>query len=116
MGFCFGGTQSMYLGTRAVGLAAVITLYGSNPIQRADELGRMEENEPVLGIFGAEDRAIPQSAVEGFEEALKNADVAHTITVYPDVGHAFVKSDTYDQGGAAEQAWNQVVSFLTEEL
>lgn len=116
MGFCFGGTQSMYLGTRAENLAAVVTLYGSGPIQDARQLGSMPQNEPVLGIFGEEDGNIPVSEVRGFEDALREANVEHTITVYPGVGHAFVKSTTYDQGGAPEEAWNQLVSFLNREL
>jgi hypothetical protein len=32
------------------------------------------------------------------------------------VGHAFVKSDTYENGEAAERAWQQVVSFLYATL
>lgn len=116
MGFCFGGTQSMYLGTRAEGLAAVVTFYGSGPIQEASRLGNMPQNAPVLGIFGEEDGNIPVSEVRGFEGALEAADVEHTVTIYPGVGHAFVKSTTYDQGGAPEEAWNQLVGFLTSEL
>jgi len=42
--------------------------------------------------------------------------VENTITVYPGVGHAFVKSDTYRNGGAPEQAWNQMVTFLRTTL
>ena len=116
MGFCFGGTQSMYLGTRAEGLAAVVTFYGSGPIQDASRLGNLPQNEPLLGVFGEEDGNIPVREVRGFEDALESAGVEHTITVYPGVGHAFVKSTTYDEGGAPEEAWNQLVSFLQEEL
>ncbi|MFW5827016.1 MAG: dienelactone hydrolase family protein [Alkalispirochaeta sp.] len=116
MGFCFGGTQAMYMGTRASDLSAVITLYGSGPIQTSDALGNLVENGPVLGIFGAEDRSISLEEVNGFEAVLNEADVPNTITVYEGVGHAFVKSDTYDQGGAAEEAWQQLVGFLNREL
>jgi carboxymethylenebutenolidase len=116
MGFCFGGTQAMYMGTRANDLAAVITFYGSGPIQSTDALGNMSENAPVLGIFGAKDRSISLEEVEGFETALSDAAIEHTITVYDGVGHAFVKSHTFDQGGAAQRAWQQLVEFLDEEL
>lgn len=116
MGFCFGGTQSMYLGTRAEGLAAVVTLYGGGPIQSADQLGNLPQNEPLLGIFGREDGSIPVSEVNGFEDALEAGGVEHTITIYDGVGHAFVKSTTYDQGGAPEEAWKELVSFFESEL
>ncbi len=116
MGFCFGGTQSMFLGTRARGLAAVVTFYGSGPIQSPDALGRMADNAPVLGIFGREESNISVSEVNGFEAALNAAGVENTITIYDGVGHAFVKSTTYDQGGAATDAWNQLLAFLASEL
>jgi carboxymethylenebutenolidase len=52
LGFCFGGTQSMYMGTRNPELAAVVIFYGSGPIQAAGQLGSMPEAGPVLGIYG----------------------------------------------------------------
>ncbi|MDA3951835.1 MAG: dienelactone hydrolase family protein [Spirochaeta sp.] len=116
LGFCFGGTQSMHLGTRTPGLAAVVTLYGSGPIQDADALGMIPDNEPVLGIFGEEDGSIPISEVNGFESALNARNVDNTISVYPGVGHAFVKSTTYNQGGAPEAAWNELVAFFNDTL
>ena len=32
------------------------------------------------------------------------------------VGHAFVKSDTFQNGGAAQKAWGQVLAFLKGAL
>lgn len=116
MGFCFGGTQSMYLGTRAEGLSAVITFYGSGPIQEPAQLGRIPDNAPVLGIFGEDDRSIPVAEVRGFQRALNHAGVRNEIEIYPSVGHAFVKSNTYNRGGAPQQAWERLVAFLDAEL
>ncbi len=116
LGFCFGGTQSMYMGTRNPELAAVVIFYGSGPIQDADQLGSMREAGPVLGIYGKEDGGIPVEQVRNFEDAMDARGVENTITIYPGVGHAFVKSDTYQAGGAPEQAWKQVVSFLDDTL
>lgn len=116
LGFCFGGTQSMRMGTRRPDLAAVVIFYGGGPITDPSELGTMPAADPVLGIYGAQDNNIPVSAVRGFERALEQRDVTHTITVYDGVGHAFVKSTTYNQGGAPEEAWNQMLTFLKREL
>lgn len=116
LGFCFGGTQSMYMGTRNPELAAVVIFYGSGPIQEAAQLGVMREAGPVLGIYGEEDRGIPVEQVRNFENALNSRDIDNTITIYPGVGHAFVKSDTYQAGGAPQQAWDQMVGFLREKL
>jgi carboxymethylenebutenolidase len=71
---------------------------------------------PVLGIYGEEDGNIPVEQVRAFEQALESLNVENTVTIYPGVGHAFVKSDTYNSGGAPEDAWNQMVTFLNRHL
>ena len=116
MGFCFGGRHSMQLGTRATGLSGVVTLYGSDPITDPNDLGNMAANGPVLGIFGETDSSIPLSKVSAFESALDEAGAENTISVYPDIGHAFVKSSTYRNDGAPGEAWKQLVSFFNETL
>jgi carboxymethylenebutenolidase len=116
LGFCFGGTQSMYMGTRNPELSGVVIFYGGGPIQDAAQLGSMEQAGPVLGIYGEEDQSIPVGQVRIFEDALKSRNVENTITIYPGVGHAFVKSDTYQSGGAPQKAWNQMVDFLNSTL
>jgi carboxymethylenebutenolidase len=116
MGFCFGGTQAMFMGTRNPELAGVVIFYGSGPIQDAAQLGSMKEAGPVLGIYGKEDGGIPVEQVRNFEQAMEARGVESTVTIYPGVGHAFVKSDTYRNGGAAEQAWKQMVTFLQTTL
>ena len=116
MGFCFGGRQSMFLGTRRTDLAAVITLYGGGVITSADEMGSMAENGPVLGIFGEDDNTIPLRDVEGFDDALGELGIDHQITVYPEMGHAFVKSSNYQNNEAPGQAWREVVAFLDATL
>jgi len=116
IGFCFGGTQAMYMGTRNPELAGVVIFYGGGPIQKASQLGRMKDAGPVLGIYGREDKGIPVEQVRRFEDAMVALGVENTITIYPGVGHAFVKSGTYRSGGAPEQAWNQMVTFLKTTL
>jgi len=115
-GFCFGGTQSMRMGARNPGLAAVVIFYGGGPFQKPEDLGKMDTAGPVLGIYGAEDKGIPVEQVANFEKAMNARGIKNTVTVYPGVGHAFVKSSTYDKGGAPEQAWKQAVGFLKENL
>ncbi|MFW6180983.1 MAG: dienelactone hydrolase family protein [Spirochaetota bacterium] len=116
LGFCFGGTQSMYLGTRNPELAAVVIFYGGGPIQDPGRLGSMHQAGPVLGIYGKEDGNIPVDQVRRFEDAMDARGVENTITVYPGVGHAFVKSDTFRSGGAPGRAWKQMVDFLEDTL
>ncbi len=41
LGFCYGGAQSMLLGSRQAGLKAVVTLYGSGLLQTEGSLGQL---------------------------------------------------------------------------
>ncbi len=116
VGFCFGGTQSMFQSTRQANLAATVIFYGGGPIQDASGLGSMGRSGPVLGIYGEQDSSIPVAQVRAFENALKSRGISSTVTLYPGVGHAFVKSNTYRNGAAAEQAWRQMVAFLAGAL
>jgi carboxymethylenebutenolidase len=116
LGFCFGGTQAMYMGTRRPDLAAVVIFYGGGPITEAERLGSMKQAGPVLGIYGEEDGNIPVDQVRAFERAMDSRGVENTVLVYPGVGHAFVKSGTYDRGGTAEEAWSEMLAFLDRTL
>jgi carboxymethylenebutenolidase len=114
-GFCFGGTQSMYMGTRNPDLAAVVIFYGSNPITNAADLGTMKQAGPVLGIYGEEDQNIPVADVKAFRDALNSKNVENNIFIFSGVGHAFVKSTTYHDG-TAQKAWNTFLYFLEKNL
>ncbi len=116
IGFCFGGTHSMYLGTRSDNLAAVATFDGGGPITAASRLGELGSHGPVLGVFGAEDGSIPVSEARAFESALQRRGADVTVTIYPGVGHAFVGSENYNKGGTPQRAWDQMVRFFTENL
>ncbi len=114
-GFCFGGRQSMYLGTRHGDLAAVITYYGGGPITDPAELGDM--NGPVLGIWGADDQQIPLSEVDAFQAALNSRGIENEFTVYQEVGHAFLDSENLnDPNHPASAAWAQTLAFLDRNM
>jgi len=115
-GFCYGGSQSQKLATRTSGLAAAVVFYGGGPPQKTDDLGVWTPSTPFLGIYGKKDGSIPVDQIRAFEAALETKGIPATVTRYPDVGHAFVKSTTYHKGGAAENAWHQAVAFLKDTL
>jgi carboxymethylenebutenolidase len=115
-GFCFGGTQVMRLGTRNPDLAAAAIFYGNGPIQDPAELGAVGQGGPVLGIYGEQDRGIPVSEVAGFKLAMDARGITNQVTVYPGVGHAFVHADNIAVPGAAQDAWQEFVNFLTAAL
>jgi carboxymethylenebutenolidase len=115
-GFCFGGTQVMHLGRRNPELAATVIYYGNGPITDPQALGVMGQSGPVLGIYGELDRGIPLEDVRGFEQAMNSRSIPNQVTVYPGVGHAFVHMDTLSVPGPAQDAWNQMLSFLDQAL
>jgi carboxymethylenebutenolidase len=110
VGFCFGGTQVMHLGTRNPDLRANVIYYGSGPITDPQALGVLGQSGPVLGIYGEQDTSIP------LEEVLQTRGIPHQVTVYPGVGHAFVHMDTLSVPGPAQDAWNQMLGFLEQSL
>ena len=116
VGFCFGGTQVMWLGVNSPDLRASVIFYGSGPIMDSDALGSLGENGPVLGIFGEEDGSIPLEEVRGFGAAMDARGIDNTITVYPGVGHAFVNTEAIRQPGPAQDAWNEMLNFLAVNL
>lgn len=120
IGFCYGGGVVMRHALDNPRLAAVINLYGDT-IDEPTQFGALlENNSPVLGIFGREDAQIPLSEVQAFSQALAQTDIPHTVTVYDGVGHAFVNPDTIDHperdNGAAADAWAQIGAFFAEHL
>ena len=114
-GFCFGGSQSQRLATRQPTLAAVV-FYGSGPLQTVEDLGLWSSRTPFLGVYGKLDKSISVDRVRAFEAALDAKGIPSTFTLYPGVGHAFVNSTNFTQGGAPTQAWHQAVEFLKTTL
>lgn len=117
-GFCFGGSQALELSKRR-STAGTVSLYGSSisELQNATDeeawglLG--DESSPILGIYGALDGSPSVEEVNGFENGLKARGIKYNITIYDDVGHAFVTPEAHSAGNAqAVDAWDQVMTFM----
>ncbi len=116
LGFCFGGGQSLQLGTRQPQLAATALFYGSLITDPA-QLGALAEAAPVLGIFGADDFSIPPEQVRQFEQTLATQGIEHQITIYPGVNHGFANQDSaITTPGPAMDAWQETLDFLAANL
>jgi len=113
-GFCYGGRVSLNYSLHNPDLAATVMFYGS-PVTDAETLKALPA--PLLGIFGGADRTIPPEQVNAFETALEQAGIPHEITVYEGQPHAFVADmETVQAGGAAGEAWAQMLRFLEQNL
>ncbi len=115
MGFCYGGRVSIGYSITNNKLAATSTFYGGGAETEASKLAAL--SGPVLGVFGREDQQIPPEQVEAFKQGLTEAGIEHQVTVYDGVGHAFVSDvETIQAGGAAGEAWNELLVFLKSNL
>lgn len=116
IGFCYGGGVALRHAIENPNIAATVNLYGDTISNPADFGTLLESGQPVLGIFGAEDAQIPVAEVQSFEAALNAAAIENTVTIYEGVGHAFVNPSTIDTGGAAAEAWAQILAFFETHL
>lgn len=116
VGFCFGGRQVLWLGMREDELDSVVALYGGAFTERKELVG-LDQDLPILTIWGEDDPSIPVSEVEVMLGIMDEMGLNHQSTVYPDANHAFVNSKNYeDETASSGQAWNQIVAFLDDTL
>jgi carboxymethylenebutenolidase len=116
MGLCFGGGHSLQLGMRQSENMALTILYYGTVVTNPDLLRPLTDNQPVLGIFGEEDASIPTADVLEFEAALNSLDIPNQITIYPNVGHAFLDEENFDEPGPAGDAWQETLNFLADNF
>ena len=67
---------------------------------------------PVLGLFGGNDPAVPDTEVRAFEAALAAGHVEHHIEVYPGAPHSFFDRTYADHKDACDDAWRRVLAFM----
>jgi len=114
MGFCFGGRAALAYSLTNPDLAGTGVFYGMLELSESDA-GRLPG--PVMGIYGAEDNSIPVAEVQALETALEGAGVDNEIELYPNVGHAFVKSiEDIRAGGTDAEAWQSFLDFAERVL
>ena len=115
VGFCFGGRMSLVLGAHRP-VDAVCTFYGGGMQNVFSQLGELKA--PVLGLYGDQDKSIPQGTIEEFDKLLEKQAVPHEIVVYPNSGHAFFRDhdpNTY-RPEAAKDAWVRLQKFFAAHL
>ncbi len=115
IGWCMGGGYSLRTALNINDLAACVICYG-----RLEKDPRILKkiNCPVLGIFGEQDQNITPSDVKEFESSLNKAGVDNHIIIYPGANHAFMNpgnTKVYNED-AARKAWNEIYSFLNNNL
>ncbi len=118
MGMCRGGRNVWHYSAHNPNFKAGVAFYG--PLaDRSDAAPKSsidlapEINEPMLGLYGAEDAGIKVEQVQQMEDALKANGKTAEFHIYPGAPHGFVADyrASYRQE-AAEDAWSRMVAWF----
>ena len=115
VGWCMGGGFSFQLAVAEPSLAAAVIYYGFLDA-KPEMLKKIKA--PIIGFFGREDKAIPVTAVEAFESAMRKVGRAATVHVYDGAGHAFAnptRTDAY-RPEATRDSWEKMMKFFATAL
>jgi len=115
IGWCMGGGYALDLAVADPKLKAAVINYG-HLASSADTVKKI--NAAVLGIFGAQDKGIPESSVREFETLMRQQGKKIEIMIFPDAGHAFENPNnkTGYRPDDAQKAWQKTVEFLGKNL
>jgi len=125
-GFCWGGRQTWLYAAHQPKIKAGVAWYGRlvgdvserTPKQPVDIAGAL--NGPVLGLYGGDDRGIPQDTVEQMKQKLAGAkgnaaSQASRFIVYDGAPHAFHADyrPSY-RAEAAKDGWTQCLAWFKQ--
>jgi carboxymethylenebutenolidase len=116
-GFCWGGGATWRNCETSGQFKAGVAWYGplkAGPYPRTPPLEAVKDLKcPVLGLYGGQDRGIPQADVEAMREAAKAAGKTVDIVVYPDAQHGFLADyrPSYNAQASAD-AWGKMLAFF----
>jgi len=114
IGFCMGGSLSLFAACRNPNVGAAAVFYGGN-MGDLDQVKQL--HGPMFGAFGADDQSIPLDRIEELRGALSGAGKQFEIKVYPGAPHAFF-NDTRDsfRAEAAQDAWEKSLALFRANL
>ncbi len=120
VGFCLGGSLSLYTGTEDMGLAGVVGFYAGLSRSMDEQKGTVLEaadkiKVPVLGLFGGADQGIPQEQVQQLDKQLDKAGVQHEVVVYPGAPHSFFDRKYTEFAQESADAWQRILGFIEDQ-
>ena len=109
IGFCWGGGQSFRYATNAPQLKAFVVCYGPSP----NDADMPKIKAKGLGVYAENDARI-NAGLPDAAAAMKAAGKDYPYTVYPGVGHGFLRSR--DKPEVADSAWGAAIRFFRAQL
>lgn len=120
-GFCWGGRITWLYAAHQPKVRAGAAWYGklagpASPLQPRHPLDVAGELKcPVLGLYGGQDTGIPLDDVERMRAALRQANGASQVLVYPDAPHAFFADYRASyRAEAAEDGWQRMKAWFAQ--
>jgi len=116
-GFCWGGGATWLACEHFGEFKAGAAWYGPlkpGPYPRAAPIDLVKDLKcPVLGLYGGQDKGIPQADVDDMRAAAKAAGKTVEIHVYPEAQHGFLADyrPSYDPA-ASEDGWRRMLAFF----
>ena len=121
VGFCMGGTVSLWAGVEDT-LGAAVTFYGGGVSQGRFGMPPLVEIAPTLktpwlGLFGDQDKGIPVDDVEALRTAAAKASVPTEVVRYAEADHGFNCDErpSFHPASAAD-GWQRTLDFFTAHL
>ena len=126
IGYCSGGRQSV-LAACHLDLDAAVDCYGAFvtgvppegfPLKVTNLVDQLPDlRAPLLGLFGAEDKAPSPAHVRELEEILTRLGKPHELHTYDNAGHAFFAVDRPSyRVEAANDGWERIAAFFERTL
>ncbi len=117
LGFCMGGTLTLYTGAQNFNLAGLIPFYSGMSRVFAGAEGPVLQmahriHYPVLGLYGGADPGIPREQVEQLDVELDKAGVAHELKIYDGAPHSFFDRKQTEFANESADAWTRVLNFI----
>jgi carboxymethylenebutenolidase len=118
IGFCMGGTISIFSMGQDLGLAGAIGFYaglkrdfgtGTFPLEAAKHA-----KIPFLGLFGGSDPGIPVPDVQQLDKNLDESGVEHEIVIYDNATHSFFDKKFIEYADACNDAWTRLLGFIQQ--
>ncbi len=117
VGFCMGGSWTLFTAAEDLGLAGGVPFYSG--LTRTFPGGRGTALEvaqhariPLLGLFGGADQGIPVSSIEQLDAELDKTGVQHEIVIYPGAPHSFFDRRYEEFADASADSWKRIIAFI----
>ena len=116
MGFCIGGGTALHAAAERLAVDGVVAFYPWTggwegvPALPDDFVAAIEC--PVLGLFGAVDRAVPIATAQAIRTHL---GPSNEVVIYDDQPHGYFEKDFRNEAGhesASVDSWSRLLAFL----